>query len=76
MSRRTCAGSLPDNIQLIQTNSSSINNRISEQENHLIQFPDETILNENNNSIQTNVNNIKQHRKRSSKKSNFIYLFN
>lgn len=77
MSRTKCAGSLPDNIQLIQTNSSTINNRISEQDNHLIQFTDETTFND---TIQTNINNIKQQqqqqqRKSSSKRSIGIFYF-
>ncbi len=83
MSRTVYTGSLPDDIQLIQTNSSrrdssSINNQISEQEKHLIEFLNETITVDNN-SIHTNNNNIKQdnknQNKRSSKRSMFFFFY-
>ena len=65
MSRASCAGSLPDNIQFIQTNptrtdSSSITNQTSQHQqqqqlNHFNQFTNPNI------NIQQNPNDIKQH---------------
>jgi hypothetical protein len=83
MSGKTCAGSLPDNIQLIQTNTTETdsllrNNQISDRQNHLIQFTNETIPIDNT-SIHTNNNNnikldnINQHRT-FSKRSKFFFI--
>jgi hypothetical protein len=65
MSQTSCSGSLPEKIEnlprnSIQRNTSSQNNGNSQQDNNLIQFPDEKIPIENN-SIQTKKkkNNIK-----------------
>jgi hypothetical protein len=80
MSRASCAGSLPDNIQFIQTNptrtdSSSINNQTSQQQqqNHFNQFTNPTI------TIEKATNDIKQHqfnkRSKTSKKS-FSFVIN
>jgi hypothetical protein len=77
MSRTAHAASLPENIQLIQTNStptdsSSINNQISQRQNHLIQFANETTIIDNN-SIHNNIKqeNTNPHRTYSKRSKSF-----
>jgi hypothetical protein len=67
MSRTSCGGSLPDNINFRETNQpspwlSTRNNPITERQNHLIRFEDETITNKYNliNPTNNNTQNKKE----------------
>lgn len=78
MSRAACADSLPDDIQLTQTNSSrrdssSINNEISHRENHLIQFSNERIPIDNKSIHRNKQDNTNPH-KRYSKRSMYFFI--